>query len=63
MTSMMKVRECHSSNNPLILAVRRDSIKLESLTEEGGDLKAVEFVLPDQVTLEVLAGMHRVYAA
>jgi hypothetical protein len=68
MVDMMKNGECPNRAHPLIVAVELGNIQLHSLTTKGDDdepgtmLGAVEFV-STPVTLQVLAGMHRVAAA
>ena len=64
MVGMMKIGDCTSADNPLILAVEPGHINLDTLNEQGnvvGKLKDIEFL--DRPPLELLAGMHRVHAA
>ena len=69
MTERMKLGECNSESNHLIVAVegskiRPESFTLDPTTQDGRrKLKTVTFSTSGSVTLEVLAGMHRVKAA
>jgi len=63
MTRMMKSGDCHAPKQPLVVAVSRAQIKLESLAQGEGGLGGVEFTPGTKATVEVLAGLHRVEAA
>jgi len=63
MAGMMKLGECHSESNPLTIAVDASLIKLETLTKEPKEPVPVGFKSARPVTLELLAGAHRVLAA
>ena len=66
MVEMMKLVDCHSAANPLIVAVDRSKVQEDSLTvgyaNNPGDLEVIKFNSVG-VVLELLAGMHRVKAA
>ena len=63
MTGMMKLGVCRSADHPLVVAVKRSSVKAESLAGAGAALKPVRFAgAGTKVPIEVLAGMHRVTA-
>lgn len=69
MVERMKLGQCSSLTNPLIIAVDVAKIDPECLSIRGADedqpgaLKKVRFTTAAPASLEVLAGMHRVRAA
>lgn len=66
MVKMLLQGECHSADNPLVMAVRGNDIVACSLTKEAqpGSLKTAQFLQHGgrAAPLEVLAGMHRIKA-
>jgi len=63
MVGMMSSGDCRSDSNPLTIAVDGGLIDQRTLTKEAGELTEVRFLGTGSVTLELLAGMHRVLAA
>lgn len=69
MVERMKLGQCSSASNPLIVAVDLAMVNTESLTicdanqTQPEGLKKVIFNTSAPVSLELLAGMHRVKAA